>query len=171
MSVGQHPLSLHTATKVSGAYWGGGREEDCVFRVVENEVVSGVLDKAQFGKWGLIHSVHELYGSAAAGRLLSMLSRLLTAFLQMHGFTCGIDDLLLTPPAETERTTILRQEEPLGERVHAAFVGNAAAPAGTDRAQGSGFRVQGEVPYYVCLSVWWLGTPAPPQHKGNASPS
>ena len=32
----------------------------------------------------------ELYGNQVAGRLLSCFSRLLTYFLQHHGFTCGI---------------------------------------------------------------------------------
>ncbi|KAM2719711.1 hypothetical protein EV2_040986 [Malus domestica] len=46
--------------------------------------------------------VDELYGSDAAGILLSVLSRLFTVYLQMHGFTCGVDDLLVMPSKDTK---------------------------------------------------------------------
>lgn len=49
----------------------------------KNELVRGVIDKAQFDKYGLVHMVQELYGSNAAGILLSVLSRLFTLFLQV----------------------------------------------------------------------------------------
>jgi hypothetical protein len=43
----------------------------------------------------------------------------------MHGFTCSIDDLLLTPPAEASRSMRIRTaEETVGKRVHAAFGGH-----------------------------------------------
>jgi DNA-directed RNA polymerase I subunit RPA1 len=66
--------------------------------------VSGTVDKAAFGKFGLVHAVQELYGNTAAGRLLSAFSRLFTAYVQWHGFTCGFDDLLLVARAEAKRT-------------------------------------------------------------------
>lgn len=53
----------------------------------KNELVHGVIDKAQFGKFGLVHTVQELYGSNSAGILLSALSRLFTVFLQVKPFT------------------------------------------------------------------------------------
>lgn len=52
----------------------------------KNEVVQGVIDKAQFGQFGLVHTVQELYGSNIAGLLLSALSRLFTIFLQVTYF-------------------------------------------------------------------------------------
>ena len=57
-------------------------DEDVVF-VYKNELVQGVIDKEQFGKFGLVHTVQEMYGFSAAGNLLSVLSRVLTAFLQV----------------------------------------------------------------------------------------
>lgn len=57
-------------------------DEDVVF-VDKNELVQGVIDKEQFGKFGLVHTVQEMYGSNAAGNLLSVLGRVLTAFLQV----------------------------------------------------------------------------------------
>jgi hypothetical protein len=76
----------------------------------------------QFGSLlatGLVHDEQytggvcpqELYGNAAAGRLLSCLSRLFTAFLQDHGFTCGLDDVALVHAAELERTRTLGKAE------------------------------------------------------------
>ncbi|KAJ4845038.1 hypothetical protein Tsubulata_031298 [Turnera subulata] len=88
-----------------------------------NYLVQGVIDKAQFGEHGLVHTVHELYGSDTAGLLLSALSRLFTAFLQMHGFTCGVDDLLIMKAKDEERKKQLESCEKLGELVHRNFIG------------------------------------------------
>lgn len=57
--------------------------EDKLF-IYRNNFVRGVIDKAQFGDYGLVHIVHELYGSNTAGLLLSALSRLFTVFLQVR---------------------------------------------------------------------------------------
>jgi DNA-directed RNA polymerase I subunit RPA1 len=54
-----------------------------LFHALQGELMSGCVDKAQFGKFGLVHAVQELYGAAAAGKLLSMFSRLFTFFLQV----------------------------------------------------------------------------------------
>lgn len=73
-----------------------------------NELVRGVIDKAQFGKYGLVHTVQELYGSNSAGILLSAFSRLFTVFLQVCLFFLFANSIflvyfpfsvsLLTPP-------------------------------------------------------------------------
>ncbi|PON58095.1 DNA-directed RNA pol I, largest subunit [Parasponia andersonii] len=97
-------------------------DEDKLF-IYRNNFVRGVIDKAQFGDYGLVHIVHELYGSNTAGLLLSALSRLFTVFLQMHGFTCGVDDLLLVESKDTERKRLLEKCEEIGEEVHRGFVG------------------------------------------------
>ncbi|KAF3775057.1 DNA-directed RNA polymerase I subunit 1 [Nymphaea thermarum] len=91
--------------------------------ISKNEFLYGVIDKAQYGKYGLVHMVQELYGENTAGLLLSILSRLFTAFLQMHGFTCGVDDLLLVPEAEVLRTESTNRCESIGESVHSKFLG------------------------------------------------
>jgi len=38
----------------------------------------------------------QLYGGAVANQLLSALGRLFTAFLQVHGFSLGVEDILVT---------------------------------------------------------------------------
>ncbi|KFK35011.1 hypothetical protein AALP_AA5G222600 [Arabis alpina] len=83
----------------------------------KNEFVCGVIDKAQFADYGLVHTVHELYGSNAAGNLLSVFSRLFTVFLQIHGFTCGVDDLIILKDMDEERAKQLQECEQAGEKV------------------------------------------------------
>ncbi|XP_041024311.1 DNA-directed RNA polymerase I subunit 1 [Juglans microcarpa x Juglans regia] len=90
--------------------------------IYRNDLVRGVIDKAQFGEYGLVHTVQELYGSNTAGILLSALSRLFTAFLQVHGFTCGVDDLLLMKKKDDDRDKNLLDCEKVGEEVHRMFV-------------------------------------------------
>ncbi|KAK2982387.1 hypothetical protein RJ640_026230 [Escallonia rubra] len=91
------------------------------FLIWKNELVCGVIDKAQFGKYGLVHTVQEIYGSNIAGVLLSALSRLFTVFLQIHGFTCGVDDLIVLPKWESKRKENFEGED-VGEKVHCEFV-------------------------------------------------
>ncbi|XP_059318209.1 DNA-directed RNA polymerase I subunit 1-like [Lycium ferocissimum] len=91
------------------------------FLIWKNELVRGVIDKAQFGKFGLVHTIQELYGSNKAGILLSALSRLFTIFLQFHGFTCGIDDLVILPHYDIRRKEELEGED-VGEEAHCDFV-------------------------------------------------
>ena len=126
--------------------------------IYKNDLVRGVVDKAQFGDYGMIHTVQELYGSNVAGNLLSALSRLFTTFLQvynqfssfaivmyfffflvfiqpafqhdsylfrvfqMHGFTCGVDDLMLTEGKDVERMNQLNSCEIIGNSVHREFI-------------------------------------------------
>ena len=40
--------------------------------------------------------MYELYGPATAGKMLTALGRLFIKYIQFRGFTCRIDDLLLT---------------------------------------------------------------------------
>ncbi|XP_020207668.1 DNA-directed RNA polymerase I subunit 1 [Cajanus cajan] len=91
--------------------------------IYKNDLVRGVVDKAQFGDYGIIHTVQELYGSNVAGNLLSALSRLFTTFLQMHGFTCGVDDLMITEGKDIERMNQLKSCEEIGDIVHREFTG------------------------------------------------
>lgn len=59
------------------------RLDDDSLLIFKNELVRGVIDKAQFGDYGLVHTVQELYGSNTAGLLLSVMSRLFTVYLQV----------------------------------------------------------------------------------------
>ncbi|KAI5064715.1 hypothetical protein GOP47_0019410 [Adiantum capillus-veneris] len=119
---GRLPYTIKNTGKVSGEYLGRNSGETKL-RIKENELLHGVIDKAQFGKYGLVHAFKEFYGADAAGQLLSSFSRLFTSFLQMYGFTCGISDLLLVPEGEQHRQMKLAAAQELGLRVHKRFVG------------------------------------------------
>eukprot|EP00878_Enallax_costatus_P014414 GHUV01015074.1.p1 GENE.GHUV01015074.1~~GHUV01015074.1.p1 ORF type:complete len:939 (+),score=340.24 GHUV01015074.1:365-2818(+) len=110
-SRGRPPITFSTGSKVPLSYWGNTSDEG-EFLFYKGQLLTGCLDKAQFGKFGLVHAMQELYGDEVAGAMLNALSRLLTFFLQGHGFTCGMDDLLLKPQAEGARTRILAKAEP-----------------------------------------------------------
>jgi RNA polymerase Rpb1, domain 5/RNA polymerase Rpb1, domain 4/RNA polymerase Rpb1, domain 3 len=108
-------LNLNAKAKVPGAAWGKGSSEDQVV-FMNGELLCGTLDKSAFGAsdFGLVHSVYELYGADVAGRLLGILSRLFTNFLQLRAFTCRMDDLALTVEGNAKRAEILRDGEDLG---------------------------------------------------------
>ena len=82
VTAGRPPYTVKNTGKVSGEYWGRNNGE-VKLRIEKNELLHGVIDKAQFGKYGLVHAVKEFYGADAAGQLLSVLSRLFTTFLQV----------------------------------------------------------------------------------------
>ncbi|KWU44120.1 DNA-directed RNA polymerase [Rhodotorula sp. JG-1b] len=95
--------------KVPGSAWGIFNEEGEVL-VHDGDLLTGIIDKAQIGAspYGLVHSVFELYGPESAGKLLSILSRLLTKFLQSRAFSCRMDDLVLTAKGNHDRRTMLQ---------------------------------------------------------------
>lgn len=108
-------LNLDAKTKVPCYLWGNDSKEDKVV-FMDGELLSGVLDKAAFGAtdYGLVHSVYELFGADTAGRLLGILSRLFTKFLQHRAFTCRMDDLTLTPEGNSQRKDLLQEGKNLG---------------------------------------------------------
>ncbi|KAK9123096.1 hypothetical protein Sjap_012698 [Stephania japonica] len=117
---GLKPFTTKKPSTIRKEYFGRQSGEGKFF-VLNNYLVHGVIDKSQFGKYGLVHTIQELYGSHTAGVLLSTLSRLFTIFLQMHGFTCGVDDLLIVKSLDKVRKKIF--ERRVGEKVHAEFLG------------------------------------------------
>ncbi|KAK7470427.1 hypothetical protein VKT23_001853 [Stygiomarasmius scandens] len=108
-------INLQAGTKVPGKLWGSDSKEDQVV-FMDGELLCGVLDKAAFGAsdYGIVHSVYELYGATIAGKLLGILSRLFTKFLQHRAFTCRMDDLILTPGGDVKRNEILEKGKNLG---------------------------------------------------------
>ena len=51
----------------------------------------------------------QLYGGAVANLLLSALGRLFTSFLQLHGFTLGVEDILVLAGADGERRRAMEE--------------------------------------------------------------
>ena len=71
--------------------------------------------------------------------MLSAFSRVLTGFLQMRGFTCGIDDLLLVKKAEQERSKIVATAEAAALKASADLVGHPHPPHPDADTTVSGF--------------------------------
>ncbi|KZF25200.1 DNA-directed RNA polymeras-like protein I subunit [Xylona heveae TC161] len=119
-----HPgLSLTSKSSTSSDRWGEKSEEGIVI-FKDGELLCGILDKAQLGPSGLgmVHSIYEVYGPTIAGKLLSVLGRLLTKFLHMRAFTCGMDDLVLTRSGEEMRKEKLKDAATVGLEVAAKYV-------------------------------------------------
>ena len=87
--------------------YAAAEESDVIFR--DNELLQGVVDANQIGsaEYGLIHSFYELYGGQMTETLLTCLARLLTCYLQMHGFTCSMDDLVMAQSFNHDRRDLL----------------------------------------------------------------
>lgn len=119
-----HPgLTLTGKSQTAADRWGEKSEEGVVI-FQEGEFLCGILDKAQLGpsNGGFVHSVYEAYGHTIAGRLLSVLGRLLTKFLHMRAFTCGMDDLLLTKQGDADRREKLKDVDNIGLDVAAKYI-------------------------------------------------
>eukprot|EP01080_Neovahlkampfia_damariscottae_P006005 gene6005-10003_t len=105
---GRKGINMDGKSKLKGNVFGHDSEDgEVIFR--DNELLSGVLDKQQFGSehGSIVHCAYECYGDAIAGQLLTTLCRMCTVFLQKYGFTCGLDDLLLEEAVEIKRKEIL----------------------------------------------------------------
>jgi DNA-directed RNA polymerase I subunit RPA1 len=57
----------------------------------------------------MVHSFYEIYGSIKAGELLTALARIFFIFLQIHGFTVGLDDLVLQPECNKRRRMLIEK--------------------------------------------------------------
>lgn len=118
-------LNFDSKARLAAKEWGeiGKEEGEVIFR--DNEHLQGTLDKNQFGaqEQGLVHSFYELYGSEKAGELLTALARVFVANLQTHGFTCGLDDLLLKPAANRQRRETIEHSHQQGLIEAAKFSG------------------------------------------------
>ncbi|TVU21224.1 hypothetical protein EJB05_30849, partial [Eragrostis curvula] len=128
------PRKIDGAKEMNGAENGDGAKEsdgakttprhfsEQVLYIHRNELIKGMIDKAQFGSYGIVHTVHELYGADTAGILLSTFSRLFTLFLQFHGFTCGVADLLLCQESDAHIMKMLSTSEQESKEVHKKIV-------------------------------------------------
>lgn len=134
-------LNLTGKSSTSSDRWGETTSDDprkfnvtsdrIVFRDTEQVVIfkdgehlCGILDKSQLGPsaGGLVHSIHEIYGPITAGKLLSIIGRLLTRFLNERAWTCGMDDLYLTHEGDNQRREELSKAKNIGLEVSAEYV-------------------------------------------------
>lgn len=126
-------LNLRGRSQTPSSFWGSKSEEQNVV-FSDGELLCGILDKNQIGpsSGGFVHSVYEAYGPTAAGRLLSMLGRLLTKLLHMRAHSCGVEDLILTRKGEKTRREKLKKADTLGLDVAATYVTLADRKPGAD---------------------------------------
>lgn len=120
---GRGDLWLSGKSQVKANAWGTFVEEgDVLFN--DGEFITGILDKSQLGpsNGGFVHSIHETWGPETAAKLLSCLGRLLTRYLNMRAFSCGMDDLRLTPEGEKTRKTKIQGAKHIGIEVAAKYV-------------------------------------------------
>ncbi|MCJ1314020.1 hypothetical protein MMC25_007700 [Agyrium rufum] len=116
-------LNLVGKSQTPAESWGSASEEATV--VFQNgELLCGVLDKAHLGPTGggFIHAVYEAYGHTTAGKLLSVLGRLLTKFLHMRAFSCGVEDLVFTKLGNKTRQEKLKSVGDIGIEVASKYV-------------------------------------------------
>lgn len=140
------PMHMSGKSKVPANAWGlgkagcSGASEEGEVIVRGGELVQGVLDKSQFGSvnYSLVHSAFELYGATVAGKLLTVLGRLFTYFLRGHGFTCGLDDLVLTQQADKTRRNLQSKLPEASLLVESKFAGTT--PEGGPEALRIGMR-------------------------------
>jgi len=116
-------LTFSSKSTTAEKLWGAGSEEaQVIFK--DGILCTGILDKAQIGPsgGGLINSVYEVYGHVAAGKLLSILGRLLTKLLHMRAFSCGVQDLVFTPQGDKTRKEALSKATSFGLTVATELV-------------------------------------------------
>jgi DNA-directed RNA polymerase I subunit RPA1 len=115
------PLNLVSKSKIPAKAWNGAAPEEQTVIFMDGCFLTGILDKSQFGAsaHGLVHSVYEVYGPSYSGKLLSILGRLFTSYLQVVGFSCRMDDLMLTPKGNKLRKKLIEKSSALGHQVAA----------------------------------------------------
>ncbi|KAK7403596.1 hypothetical protein QQX98_010648 [Neonectria punicea] len=126
-------LCMRAETQIKAEQWAKNSEEGMVL-FQDGEFITGILDKSQIGpsSGGIVHAVHEIYGPAIAGKLLSSLGRLLTRYLNHRAFSCGIDDLRLTPEGEKARKEELKAADNVGLDVASSYVSLEKNPGPND---------------------------------------
>lgn len=117
-------LTMKGESQLRPEQWGSKKSEEATVLIQDGVLVHGVLDKAQIGpsSGGLVHSIHEIWGPAIAGKLLSSMGRLLTRYLNVRAFSCGMDDLKLTPEGESTRLKELKAAKTVGLGVASQYV-------------------------------------------------
>ncbi|KAG0223526.1 hypothetical protein BGW41_005462 [Actinomortierella wolfii] len=123
LTINRPPLNMTSKAQVKAQYFGKSGEEEAIVQIMDGVLVTGVLDKSQFGakSFGLVHNCYEIYGGDIAGKLLSILSRLFTRWTQRYAFTCRMDDLRLTPEGDKWRRDLQNGGKDIGTKAQLKY--------------------------------------------------
>ncbi|KAK5137137.1 hypothetical protein LTR08_000642 [Meristemomyces frigidus] len=122
---GYRGLTMTGKSTTDPLLWGQAGAEEGVVMFKDGYLCQGILDKKQIGpsSGGFVNAVYEVYGHTVAGRLLSVLGRLLTRLENMRAFSCGVEDLIFTREGEEARREALAGAATVGLEVAARYVG------------------------------------------------
>lgn len=133
---GAQGLTLNSKSTTAETMWGPGGKGEAEVIFKDGELVQGILDKKQIGpsSGGFVNAVYEAYGHTIAGRLLSVLGRLLTKLEHMRAFSCGVEDVIFTRNGEVNRRKALAGADTVGLSVSAKYVTlDSQKPKSNDR--------------------------------------
>ncbi|CAD8139664.1 unnamed protein product [Paramecium octaurelia] len=136
-------LNLESKCKLSSKELPGMASDDIQVLIKDNELLLGIVDKNQVGSgadYGMMHAFHELYGPKMTGQLLTGFARLFAAYLQYHGFTCGMDDLIVDELHDEKRRVLIEENLKKGVKQAAEYCGyNAQIPESINLFNRSNF--------------------------------
>ncbi|KAK4498596.1 hypothetical protein PRZ48_011255 [Zasmidium cellare] len=117
-------LTMSGKSTTDGKLWGAVGQSENIVIVQRGYLCQGILDKKQIGpsSGGFINAIYEAYGHTTAGKMLSILGRLLTKLLHMRAFSCGVEDLIFTKKGEVDRQKALARAGRVGLEVAAKYV-------------------------------------------------
>lgn len=129
---GKKLISLNASAKIGVKSWVRGKprkwligEEfkdpkemsESIVTIRNGELIEGVLDKQHYGAtpYGLTHCLFELYGGQCSSGFLDSIGRLFTYYLQLNGFTIGVEDILVLDEPDLERKEIIKNARKIGD--------------------------------------------------------
>ena len=101
--VGKNPTFYNPAYEKNK--WIDYEPSDIKVRVINGELVSGVLDKATVGSGSnnsLFHVIHNEFSAEMAIDCIFSFQQLITKFFYNHGYTVGIKDMIISEEAQNK---------------------------------------------------------------------
>lgn len=116
-------VNMDMKTKAGRKMWGEHGEEHTVI-MRDGNLLTGVLDKNSLGPTlgSLVHLCGEINGFKTSNDLLTYMGRTINRYLLIHGFSIGIDDLLLAPQADLNRAQVSSSGSLRGKRVQEKYI-------------------------------------------------
>jgi DNA-directed RNA polymerase subunit A' len=127
---------------------GEEREGKEQLKIINGELVSGVLDKSNLGEGSglLIRSLHKVYGADKCIEILGYIYRLGIKVLLMRGFTVGISDIDISLEAKKQINEILKKSEKECEKLIKQFQeGNIEPYPGKTQEETVEIKIQTEL--------------------------